>query len=185
VPSPAAWVESARRLVADLRGRSPQASWTRPESWHLTLLFLGEIEPSAVERLVAEGSALASSCPASELRADHATVFPPRGRARVLGIGFAAGAPLAAIGELARSLAAAARRVDLEVERREFHAHVTLARLRDCWPDRDVEDFRTAVAAWSFPPYPARELVLFESKLHPTGAVHTARGRWPLGGAAA
>jgi 2'-5' RNA ligase len=174
-------VESAGALASKLRASLPAASWTRPEGWHLTLVFLGDVALGQAEKISEACAGIAGAASSGELRADHATVFPPRGRARVLGIGFAAGSALEAVGELARALAAAARHAGVEVERREYHAHVTLARLRHCWPDRDVEDFRTAVAAWSFPPYPARELVLFESRLLPSGAVHTARGRWSLG----
>jgi 2'-5' RNA ligase len=178
-------VESVRELASGLRARLPAASWARPESWHLTLLFLGDVEPMAAQRLTGDCVGIAAASSAAELESDRATVFPPRGRPRVLGIGFSPGQGLEVIGALARDLSAAARRAGLEIERREFHAHVTLARLRDCWRNRDVEDFRTAVSAWRFPPYPARELVMFESRRHPSGAVHTARGRWILGGAPA
>ena len=40
----------ARRSAA---ARLPRASWTRPESWHLTLKFLGEITREAAERFAA------------------------------------------------------------------------------------------------------------------------------------
>ena len=47
LPPDPAWTESARGLVAGLQPRLPPASWTRPEAWHLTLKFLGEIPADA------------------------------------------------------------------------------------------------------------------------------------------
>jgi 2'-5' RNA ligase len=180
IPSAAEWIASVRELVSGIRSRSPEASWTRPESWHLTLVFLGDVTPSQAQRLSADCAEIAGRTESGDLLAGEAAIFPPRGSARVLGIGFSPGPGLSAIEGLARGASSAARRVGVEISRRPFHAHVTLARLRHCWPDRDVEDFRDAVAAWSFPALPARELVLFESRLDPSGAVHTPRGRWAL-----
>ncbi len=36
IPTDGLWVESARDLVARLKESLPRASWTNPESWHLT-----------------------------------------------------------------------------------------------------------------------------------------------------
>jgi 2'-5' RNA ligase len=50
VPSDPLWVDSARGLVETLRKDLPRASWTRAESWHVTLLFLGDVDEGFVGR---------------------------------------------------------------------------------------------------------------------------------------
>jgi len=45
-----------------------------------------------------------------------------------------------------------------------------------------VEHFRVAVGKWCFPEFVAREAVLFQSELRPSGAVYTPLRRWAVGG---
>ena len=66
-----------------------------------------------------------------------------------------------------------ARKGGVEPERRPFRPHVTLARLRDPWPAAAVAAFRAAVDGAALPPYRCGAGVLYASRLHPSGAVHT------------
>ncbi len=182
VPSDAMWVESARRLVARLRESSPEASWTRPTSWHLTLKFLGDISREQAREFAKAVGPEATATAPSEIQSDQAIIFPPRGPARVLGVGFAASEAVEGIAHLALEAEQAARRLDLSQESRKFRAHVTLARLRRSWPGESVESFRREVEEWSFPPWPVRSCALYESRLDRDGAVHTPIQEWSFGG---
>ena len=45
LPLPQAWKQALAALLPQLkRGLASRLTWTRPENWHLTLKFLGEIE---------------------------------------------------------------------------------------------------------------------------------------------
>lgn len=182
VPSDPMWIESARRLVDQLRETLPSASWTRPESWHLTLHFLGEVSESAVARLAGEIEPVAMDTVPGDLAARPATVFPDRGRPRVLGVGFEASPGVESISSLAVRAAEIASRLGLRTEERAFHPHVTLARLRESWPRPAVDEYARLVEAWSFPSWNARSCVLFESRLEPAGAVHTPLREWTFQG---
>ncbi len=168
-PADSAWVESADRLASPLRATLPRASWTRPAAWHLTLRFLGEIGPEAADRLLQRLQPVAESAPAHRLTHAGAVVLPPRGRPRVLGLGFATSEALSA---LARGIEGAVRGAGLAPEDRPFHPHVTLARLRDPWPAPAVEAFRREADGWTLPAWNVKACVLFESRLDPAGAVH-------------
>ena len=48
VPASDAWIASAHELLGGLKPSLPDASWTRPASWHLTLVFLGEIPADVI-----------------------------------------------------------------------------------------------------------------------------------------
>ncbi len=183
VPSDAVWVESARGLVARLRESSPETSWTRPTSWHLTLKFLGDISREQARTFAEAVGPEATGTAPGEIQSGQAIIFPPRGPARVLGAGFAASEALEGIAHLALEAEQVARRLGLLEERREFHAHVTLARLRRPWPREAVESFRREVEGWRFPPWLVRSCVLFESRLNPNGAIHTPIEEWSFRGA--
>ena len=182
VPSDPMWVDSARGLLERLREAVPRASWTRPESWHLTLHFLGEVAEEAVARFAAEIEPAAMDTVPGALAARPATVFPDRGRPRVLGVGFEPSPGVESISNLAARASEVASALGLRTEVRDFHPHVTFARLREPWPREAVEEYARAVEAWAFPAWHARSCVLFESRLEPAGAVHAPLREWSFQG---
>ena len=180
VPADPAWVESAEELVRRLRSELPDASWTRPESWHLTLCFLGEAFRSQVERFAAQIAPHARATSGGDLASAGAVVFPPHGAARVLAAGFADSAASAALSRLAQAAASLAPSMQdprSKVQSR-FRAHITFARLRRPWPRQAVEHYRAAVDAWQPLAFRARSCVLFQSRLDPAGAIHTPLESW-------
>jgi 2'-5' RNA ligase len=182
VAADAAWVASARDFTARLQERLPRAAWTRPESWHLTVRFLGEVTEEAASRFAEGIGPAAAALSEGEIAGAGPVVFPARGRARVLGIGFGAETVGEALGALARAAEGAARSIGCPPEERPFRPHVTLARLRSPWPPRAVEEFCKAAEAWPFPAWRVRSLVLYRSRLDPAGAVHTPVRQWAAAG---
>src|SRR5262249_54832143 len=150
-----------------LRPSLPAASWTRPESWHLTLRFFADIGTEAAMRCADETFRAADRFPGGELPTAGTLVFPERGRARVLGVGFAPSPATEALVVLAAEAEAAARRAGAAPEERRYHPHVTFARIRSPWPPAAVARFRSEVDAWALPPFRIRSLVLYESRLGP------------------
>jgi RNA 2',3'-cyclic 3'-phosphodiesterase len=171
VPPDPAWAARVGELAGRLRPSLPAASWTRPETWHLTLRFFAEIASEAAERCAEETFHAAGLPSGGELTSAGSLVFPPRGRSRVLGFGFA---PSPAVEVLAAAAEGAARRAGVAPEERSYHPHVTLARIRSPWPSAAVERFRREADAWELPPFHLGAVVLYESRLGPAGATHTA-----------
>jgi 2'-5' RNA ligase len=167
------WVDSCRGLVDTLRPVSPPAAWTRPESWHLTLRFFAEISPAAADAFARDVEPLVKESEGGALEAGGAVAFPGPRHPRVLGIGFREGPGLTSLAAIARGAEEAARRSGASPESRPFRAHVTLARLRTPWPSPAVEHFLQTVRDRAFPSWALRACVLFESRLGPSGAVHT------------
>lgn len=135
VPPPAA-LEPLVRAVEPLR--SLPASWVARERLHLTLVFLGEVADP-----LPYGAALASAVAGTEpfgLRIAGGGAFPRAARPRVLWAGVEGDVDaLAGLARVARRTARAAR---IDVERKPYVPHVTVARVRR----RDV-DGTAAVAA--------------------------------------
>jgi 2'-5' RNA ligase len=62
-PVPPAVRQELERQLAPYRAARPDVRWTSPHSWHLTLLFLGSVDPARVaelERLVEDVAARAA-----------------------------------------------------------------------------------------------------------------------------
>jgi 2'-5' RNA ligase len=181
VPPDPGWVESAAELVSRLRPSLPDASWTRPPSWHLTLKFLGEVAEEVLEAFLERFGPLAAERAPGDLAARGSLVLPPRGPARVLAVGFAETAGLDEVRRLAADAERVAREAGAEREERPFRPHVTLARVRRPWPRGAVTSYETAVREWRFPAWPAGGCTLYSSRLAAAGAVHTPIAQWAFG----
>ena len=129
--------------------------WTTREQWHLTLQFLG----NGVD-LDAAAAALATvrGAPVS-LRLGRVGGFPNEKRATVVWLGVLAGAPELSV--LAGAVKDAMLAVVPEPDTRQYHPHLTLARLAR------GADLRAAVAAAGRAPigprWVADRITLFES----------------------
>ena len=98
---------------------------TRAESLHVTLVFLGDREPAAVEEIAA--LVKRSGAPAPLIKLEDPISLPRRGRASL----FALPAPSAAASDLQRALVDRLVTAGLhDREKRDFWPHVTVARVR-------------------------------------------------------
>lgn len=113
--------------MAPLRGEGLPLRWVRPDTLHLTLVFLGEVSR---EEGAAAGAALASVVPRHptfELELGGLGMFPDGKRPRVLWLG-AGAADLAGLQDDVE--AALVQTGVFEPDERRFRGHVTLARVR-------------------------------------------------------
>lgn len=168
--------EASRALAGGYRGWR----WVAEDALHVTLRFLGEVEPSRLPQLGPRFRAGCGGHPSIEVRFSGVGVFPTGGRPRIL---FArideplGGDRLAA---LAADLEAGARALGFEPEERPFRSHLTLARAaRDARPSAPPPDAVGDLGTVRFD-----RVVLFESTLLPGGARHRAVEVYPLAGGA-
>lgn len=170
-----AGLDAARTREADVLGNET-LRWARPDTWHLTLAFLGELADKRVPDLDRRLHRAASRHAACEVALTGSGRFD----GRVLWIGFSG--EVAVLRRLAGSVQAASRRAGADVDERPLRAHITLARARE------PTDLRPAVAAladYAGPPWTAHELVLVRSRLGAgpgRTALHEVISRHPLAG---
>ncbi|MCI4325022.1 MAG: RNA 2',3'-cyclic phosphodiesterase [Thermoplasmata archaeon] len=149
---------------------------------HLTLKFLGEIDPTLAAPLGAALAAAVGSRPAFPLELRGVGAFPDRAHPRVAWVGVGEGGE--AVRDLARRVDRAATSVGLPVEDRPFVPHTTWMRVRG---PRDIVVAERWLAAGddrSFGRTTVREVILFESELRRDGVVHHPVRRCPLEGPA-
>lgn len=137
--------EELRAALADAAGAwraepgMDRLRWTDPSSWHLTLAFLGSLEPPAVVDARRAVESIAAVHPPFVVRTGGLGAFPSAGRARVLWYGVDRSAALdALVMDLRGALA-----MDV-VE--PFRGHVTLARSRG-----DPVDLRNLISGGEVP----------------------------------
>jgi 2'-5' RNA ligase len=144
------------RHLAECAQAAPAYRWVEPDSLHLTLRFLGNLEPEVVERVRAELSSVRGA--PFPLALDGRGTFGPRAAPRVVWIGLGAG--LDACAALAARVEAACEQAGLEPEPRPFRAHVTLARAR-----REGERLPPLPDPPPLVPWTVEDFALYESRL--------------------
>ena len=169
-------------LLERLRARGGGVAWTRPEALHLTLKFLGNVEPERLARLGERLAQVAATHPPFTLAVGGCGGFPTLDRPNVLWV--ATTAP--ALAPLAAAVDEAAAVEGFERGTRPFHPHVTLGRIRQRRPRRGELEPVVALlrgeGGTRLGVSPARTLTLFRSDLGPTGARHSVLDAWPLHG---
>jgi len=113
-------------VTAPLRTTIAGFRWVPAENLHLTLVFLGWLQPDDVEPVRQALAAAVASAEPFIARLGAVGRFPDRGKARVLWVGFAAaGDALADLASLAREAVA-----DRVPDARPFRPHITVARAK-------------------------------------------------------
>ena len=145
----------------------------RPELWHLTLRFLGEVDEVGGDRIVRAVDDTDRG-PAFALRWGSLGAFPRPRRANVLWLavdqGESAAEGLAAVVEEAVEAAG------FPPEDRPYRSHLTLSRLR---PDQDVTAVLEAVPPLGLA-MPVDRVVLYRSHLGPGGPRYEEVEAFPL-----
>jgi 2'-5' RNA ligase len=171
LPLPEPWRLALARVTRALSGRlASRVGWTRPENWHLTLKFLGDVEPGRIPDVAAALGRVAFA--PFELALGAAGFFPPRGAPRVVWAGLAAGGPEAA--RLAAGVEAALAPLGFAPEARPFAAHLTLGRVKDAACGEDWSCVAEALGKEIWGPARAERMVLWRSVLGPAGPKYAA-----------
>jgi 2'-5' RNA ligase len=152
--------ESHRQaLAAHLLGCAevaPAYGWVQPDSLHLTLRFLGHLEPALLERVRGELATLRE--PPFRLALDSRGTFGPRAAPRVVWLGVSEGLDTCA--RLARVVDAACHEAGVEADARAFRAHVTLGRARS-----EGDRLGKLPEPPQLSPWTVADFVLYESRL--------------------
>ncbi len=162
----------AERLAA-LSGGLANARWVKPENYHITLRFIGDVDDvTATEFSAALGAIRACTF---DLTLDGLGSFGGR-KPRAVWAGVAKNDALEA---LQRAHERAAQAAGLAPESRNFHAHVTLARLRN-GKAAAVAKWLEGMGAFSWPPFEVSRFVLFSSRASSGGGPYVVEQDYPL-----
>ena len=177
-----------RKRITEFRNQmrllAPDVRWVGPETFHITLQFLGEtMKLGEIQRALqtVRGASV-------ELSFRNAGFFPSPKSPRVFWVGIQSDERLT---KLANSIGPALQPLGFEREAGPFKPHLTLARAGSGRP-RAVHGERSAptlqyvrvkletLGPLEFGTMTAHEFYLYESKLSPSGAQYTKLSRYPL-----
>jgi 2'-5' RNA ligase len=167
---------AAEEVARELKATGADVKWVRPESLHLTLKFLGEVDPGRLPELQEALRRACAGARALELGLAGAGAFPGVRRPQVVWLGLE--------GQTAE-LAGLAARVEDEAEalgfardKRGFKPHLTLGRMRrkrrgaGAPPAGPLARALAGLAGWQGPRFTGSRVSLMHSTLTPAGAVY-------------
>ncbi len=159
---------------------SGKLSWTRPGGQHLTLKFFGDVSAEEVRSISRVVQNRLQSVRPLHLTIKKLGVFPDARRPRVLWCGTSGDTERLAA--LQKQLETDFAGIGFPEEDRPFRAHLTLARIKDPREVSGLSEALTRHAAFSTGEFTVGEMVLFQSRLTPLGAIYTRLAVFPLEG---
>jgi 2'-5' RNA ligase len=158
--------------------------WVEEENLHLTLFFFGNLPEKEVEKILKVCEKRVKDFPPFELFLTEVSGFPKKGDFRVVFLGCEERSNT--LDRLVHELSKDFKKIGFKLEDREFHPHITLFRLKEL-KDRSayhefVQELTKKAQFLKGKSFPVQELILFESKLSPTGPKYTPLKVFPLQG---
>jgi 2'-5' RNA ligase len=168
-----------KRELGGLPDARPQ--WVRPESLHLTLKFLGEIEDGNLPDILVALRIAAHRQGRFSLAVRGLGVFPDVRAPKILWAGLSG--DMDKLTALAAAIEEALIPAGIEPEGRPFKPHLTVARIKDGSREigktltaHGILDSRLEIGTMT-----VQEIVLMKSDLKPSGSVYTRLDTVPLG----
>jgi len=154
--------------------------WTRPEQFHVTLKFLGDVDVTRINELRAAVESSISRLSAFQLNAEGIGFLPKLRRARVVWAGVTS--PGAELGTLFQVVQQAAQKFSNEINEEKFSGHITLGLVKTLkgGDAKALETLALKIVQNQFGKWIAQSVELMRSELSAAGAVHTLQARFPL-----
>jgi len=156
-------------ISADLRTRiNTRVSWVTKRNFHVTIRFLGEINPMLTIDLERMARRIVAEIPPFDIEIDRLGAFPHPARARVI---WAGGKAPAGFTELVSKVNEGLSELGFPKDRTDPIAHITLGRVKGR-PDPALSRILTELDDAVNYPLHVNRLILMESTLTPRGAVY-------------
>lgn len=157
-------------ISADLRARmTARVSWVAEGNFHVTVRFLGEIDPMLTVDLERMVRPIAAEVPPFDLVVDRLGAFPSPQKARVI---WAGGKAPSEFTELVSKVNQGLDRFGFPPDRKEALAHITLGRVKGK-PDPALARILSELEGAVNFTLRVDRVVLMESTLTPRGAVYS------------
>ncbi|RSL16868.1 2'-5' RNA ligase [Edaphobacter aggregans] len=160
--------QAAHTLIPTEGQQRPRITWTRPENMHITLSFLGQVDPARLDHI--QRSLAAIHAPKLHLQLNGSGSFPKAG------ILHAQIKPSPSLLNLAEQVFQSMETCGFPRERRPYTPHITLARSKE--PIR-IPPHKADNPAFQ-QSFTAHELRLYESITRPEGAHYEVKAAFPL-----
>ena len=168
-----------RKLQRAIASHRLNIRWVKPVNMHLTIKFLGNVEPSDMEALGRILSDTAANHPIFDLLPQGVGIFPNIRRPRIIWAGIAGQTDV--LRSIWKSVEDALVPLGFAADKRPYRGHVTIGRIKTRLDrGRLVTALRTHQDFVS-EKFSVKHLVMVKSELRPSGPVYTKLWEMPFG----
>jgi 2'-5' RNA ligase len=168
---PPAVISLLAKVQEYLKSKRLRAKWVRPENIHLTLKFLGNIDPGDTDKIGGAMMDAVDDAAVFQLVAEGLGVFPGIKRPRVIWVGLRGQIQL--LFALQRALEENLAALGFKKDKRPFKGHLTLGRFKQTVDPNTIRQIIGEYENLYSEAFTARRIILFKSDLKPTGAVYS------------
>ncbi len=171
-------LDTIRQAQRQLAGHRLNIRWVKAENIHLTLKFLGDIDPACIDVIADATADAADGRTPFILSAKGVGVFPNPKRMRVIWIGL--GGQLKELIELQQAVEDSLVSTGFSSEGRRFSGHMTIGRSKGVVDAGKLQTAMDDLRTFESEPFGIDQIILYRSELHPAGAVYTQLRRVTL-----
>lgn len=179
VPTPPSVLPSLAEVRDALRDSRADVKWEPTEKLHCTIKFLGDTPEERLQPITDALSQIASAAPPFGARYAGIGSFPGRHDPRIIWAGMED--PEGRLNMLFESIDEAMSRFGFERERRAFHPHVTLGRVKSLRRIRELLETMETVTL-EHPPVMIQKMELVKSTLKASGSEYSLVANMKLEG---
>lgn len=170
IPLPDECRSLLEKMQNELRPCGAEVGWVAVPSIHLTLKFLGELDPNAIPALARKLEEAASSTHSFELRLHGLGCFPHERSPRVVWCGIEGDTDT--LLQLQQKVESACAQLGFPPEDRAFKPHLTLGRIKG---KRNLQPLVDCIKMGSAPAhsFKVQHFHIYKSTLRPQGALYS------------
>jgi len=153
--------------------------WVKPSNMHLTVKFLGDVDPADLDtthKLLAD---IAGNFPSFDLVPRGLGVFPSLKRPRNIWVGIAGQTDV--LYSIQHAVNSDLTEMGFPAEKRPFRGHLTFGRIKSRIDPARLLDALRARQTFVSKAFTVERLVMFKSELRPGGPIYTKLYEEPLG----
>ncbi len=159
-------------LQRELQNSPIKVRWVEPQNFHLTLHFIGDVDPEKVEDIVRELKTGVKDFSPFSLNFAGVGGFPREGKLRVVWAGVGRGRN--ELLKLQPAVVEALKRAEVEIEGdNKFHPHLTLGRVKGKTNTRPLRVLLEEQRGFVSSDFSVSSLQLIKSQLTPSGPVYS------------
>ena len=159
------------RIQGTLQNQIQKASWVKPGNIHLTLKFLGDVDPDDLESIREAIGEATNRHRSFSLRIGGVGAFPNLARPRVMWVGVKTGGER--VSALAQDINVALSHCGFSFETKKFNPHLTIARLKERIDLRPYTNQYHQYDRIDGAEMTVDTVALVQSQLHPQGAIYS------------
>lgn len=163
--------DSLQKLQNNLKDSMPDVRWTKYGNIHLTLKFLGDIEPSKVDKISVSIQSVANEFFPFTMSLAGIGAFPNSRKPSIVWVGIEEGS--GEIVQIANRIESSMEKLGFAKEKRPFKPHLTIGRIRELKHPSVMAKSLENNEIGEIGRFRVEKLSFIKSQLDPAGSIYT------------